>query len=257
MKRSYAILMLILLLAALSTFPLGSMAAVENDDEPLHVHDEGDEIENLTEEELKKKMLKDVGAREGIDKVLSVEDLMASIGGGAGASKPKAERKEIPYENIAGTTSFIQPVPYSTVNGSVVEVQLNIATNTPNTTAFQEKFNNSNICLSIDDSEYSCWPIFRLSRYPRFAGVSPGTHNIIAKLVDPNTGLFIEDSTSNCTFEAVAVNKTEEPANAVTTTEKSPSTEQEEEAPETETISIPSVSRIPYRRYGGCGHIRG
>lgn len=159
-------------------------------------------------EDWKSKHLGETGGQPGVDKVIGPEDiaeLMKNGGGSITTDKPKPPS----YEDTIGTTSFMYPAPNSTVNMSFLDVQMNVQTNAFNTTIFEEKFNHSSICMSMDHSGYSCWPMFRISRYPRFANVEPGNHTIVAKLIDPLTGQFLEESASNSTFEYIPLNFTQ------------------------------------------------
>ena len=123
------------------------------------------------------------GARPGIDKVMTVEDLMASMQGGVNRLRKKFRQNLFPGEEITGSVTVIRPTGEEEVEGGVVDVELNINTNTIGTDQFEKKFNESSMCISLDDSAFSCWPIFRLSCYPRFSSVKLGKHRIRAMLI--------------------------------------------------------------------------
>lgn len=144
----------------------------------------------------------------GKDRIITPENFKDFFGPNGGTVSTEAD-KAPSYNDTIGMTSFLYPQPNGTVNMSFIDVQMNVQTNAHNTTLFQEKFNHSSICMSMDNSSFSCWPMFRISRFPRFAGVSPGNHTIIATLIDPMSGRFIKNSTSISKFKYKPVNWTQ------------------------------------------------
>ena len=228
---------------ALCTFALGSDASDE-----LDVLSEEDAIKagltdgkkSLSDKEKMEEEMRKKGARPGIDKVMTVEDLMASMQGGGQSSSEEVPPEPVPWEEITGSVTVIRPTGEEEVEGGVVDVELNINTNTIETDQFEKKFNESSMCISLDDSAFSCWPIFRLSRYPRFSSVKPGKHRIRAMLTDPETGGLIESSEGIMNFTTIPKNATKDELkrkgeNAQEDTNSTNSTE----APET--VQIPSV----------------
>ena len=239
-----AVRLLLLIFVAL----LASRSAADDADE-LDVLSEEDAVEAgitdgkpISERERMEQAAEKQGARPGIDKVLTVEDLMSQMAGGGAPPAPE-KKPPVPWKDITGSVTVVEPTNESAVEGSVVDVKLNINTNTEETNKFEAKFNESSMCLSLDGSAFSCWPVFRLSKYPRFSNVQPGEHRLVAMLTDPSSGELIEESKGEMAFTTVPKNKTKEDElardrekeqeknkNATNTTDSEP-----------ETVKIPSV----------------
>eukprot|EP00924_Labyrinthula_sp_SR-Ha-C_P009735 snap_masked-scaffold_22-processed-gene-4.16-mRNA-1 protein AED:1.00 eAED:1.00 QI:0/-1/0/0/-1/1/1/0/480 len=144
----------------------------------------------------------------GVDKVITPDNIgeMLKAGGGTiTTDTPKSPK----YIEITGMTSFNSPNENITVNFSHVDVQLAITTNAFNTTVFQRKYNNSNVCISLDWGPYSCWSMFHMKRHPRFANVPDGWHFFETYLIDPINRTFADLSYSNSTFKVKKFNETE------------------------------------------------
>jgi hypothetical protein len=62
--------------------------------------------------------------------------------------------------------------------------------------AFRTNYERSFVCLSLDGAPAVCYPIFGLQKMPRFVGIGPGTHTIVAMLSDPETGYMQLDTSS-------------------------------------------------------------
>ncbi|GBG29202.1 Hypothetical Protein FCC1311_054242 [Hondaea fermentalgiana] len=160
------------------------------------------------------------------------------------------EPEDVPFEDITGNLTIVKPLNGSETEGRAVAVQLNVNTNCINVTRFQEKYNTSNICISLDDSDFACWPIFGLSRFPLYTNLTEGAHHLVAKLVDPLTGEeLIDESVAESTFFMVPVNETAIAEAEAAAAEERARAEEDEDAedqeepaePETETIQIPQV----------------
>jgi hypothetical protein len=119
-----------------------------------------------------------------------------TLGGGEAESPqpPAPAVDNLTESEIRGELTFLSPANGSMVQGRAVVVRLNANTNCVNVTRFQTKFNHSNVCISLDASPFSCWPLIGLSRHPLFTNVTSGTHRLVAKFVDPATQLTITDS---------------------------------------------------------------
>jgi len=156
------------------------------------------------------------------------------------------EQDDVAFEDITGNLTVVSPSNGSEFNGTSIAVHLNVNTNCPNVTRFQEKFNKSNICISMDDSIFSCWPIFTLSRYPVFNNLESGNHSLVAKLVDPLTGdELLDESVATSTFFLHPKNATESEISQDDVEEEEEDddddVEDTEKKPKKETISVPQV----------------
>jgi hypothetical protein len=172
-----------------------------------------------------------------------------TLGGGEAESPqpPAPAVDNLTDAEIRGELMFLSPTNGSMVQGRAVVVRLGGNTNCINVTRFQAKFNHSNVCISLDASPYSCWPLYGLSSYPLFTNVTSGTHRLVAKLVDPATQLTIADSAgAEVEFTVNATNTT------IAEEEEDQEDEDEDEDPDAEvakkkkkkdkeTISIPQV----------------
>eukprot|EP00514_Thraustochytrium_sp_LLF1b_P010725 CAMPEP_0184558708 /NCGR_PEP_ID=MMETSP0199_2-20130426/46051_1 /TAXON_ID=1112570 /ORGANISM="Thraustochytrium sp., Strain LLF1b" /LENGTH=537 /DNA_ID=CAMNT_0026955975 /DNA_START=164 /DNA_END=1777 /DNA_ORIENTATION=- len=154
-------------------------------------------------------------------------------------------RVQVDWEDITGTLSVVRPEEGSEVEGTTAAVQLNVNTNSEDVTLFQEKFQASNVCISMDGSPFSCWPIFNISRFPLFTNLSLGEHTIVAKLTDPvPDGDLLESSSTTSSFIVVPRPEEEEEEKNEDAVRRSDHEEPEDKEDEnkTEVISIPRVS---------------
>ena len=75
---------------------------------------------------------------------------------------------------------------------TVVTVQ----TATPET--FNRHFRREYACIGLDAvAHLACYPVFGLRVMPRYVGVLPGQHQLVAKLTHPDTGDAIDGSSSS------------------------------------------------------------
>jgi len=179
------------------------------------------------------------------------EDGLAKVENASGSFQDEesdfdsAEEEEvaaIPFEEVSGDLRIAVPANGSENAGRAVAVRLHVDTNVDNTTRFLEKFNHSDVCLSVDDSSFACWPIFHISRFPLFTNMSYGVHRIVAKLVDPQNGrILLDGKIAESTFSMVPPNNTEaEPRSDATKPEPESNSEEPTKA-QVETIPMPQV----------------
>ena len=71
-----------------------------------------------------------------------------------------------------------------------------VQTATPET--FNRHFRREYACIGLDAVVHlACYPVFGLRVMPRYVGVPPGQHQLVAKLTHPDTGDAIDGSSSS------------------------------------------------------------
>ena len=61
---------------------------------------------------------------------------------------------------------------------------------------FESRWRNEFVCFSLDGAASCCYPIFTMTRLPRFVGVSEGMHTLVAKITHPDSGELIDQTSS-------------------------------------------------------------
>ena len=108
-----------------------------------------------------------------------------AAGGGSGGEEEKeeGEEEEAPFDPSQVYVDILLPGEGDTVNSSNFEVALAIVSPVPR--QFQRHFNGSLVCISLDAKPYACWPVFEMTRHPRFARVPSGEHTLEAMITEP------------------------------------------------------------------------
>lgn len=90
---------------------------------------------------------------------------------------------------------LLSPPEMSVLTTAFVDVAYEVATRDP--PLFEQHFGRAYACASLDDSEAcACWPLFNVSRSPRWVSVAEGFHTARAFVTHPNTGAAIAASWS-------------------------------------------------------------
>eukprot|EP00947_MAST-08B_sp_MAST-8B-sp1_P001842 g1842.t1 len=137
------------------------------------------------------------------------------------------------------TIQFVYPKPGDQTR-DLFDVQIHI--DTADSQAFSEHYGKGgSICLSLDDSAYSCWPIFELKKLPRFTQVRDGSHRMRGVLrLD---GILLLATAGETTFVSSA--ETETPALPAEPQQQAepPNKPPDPEAPREE-VKIPQVNLV-------------
>eukprot|EP00516_Mucochytrium_quahogii_P004236 CAMPEP_0203744898 /NCGR_PEP_ID=MMETSP0098-20131031/811_1 /ASSEMBLY_ACC=CAM_ASM_000208 /TAXON_ID=96639 /ORGANISM=" , Strain NY0313808BC1" /LENGTH=461 /DNA_ID=CAMNT_0050632529 /DNA_START=273 /DNA_END=1655 /DNA_ORIENTATION=- len=137
-----------------------------------------------------------------IEKNKTLEEELEEATRKAAEAKQKQDQdsEEVPEDDTKTETIAIPQVGIEQPAEEMVmphtfEVRLHIVT-AANLTQFRRLFQDSFICLALDNSiSQSCWPIFEERYYPKFFNLKPGKHKLVASISHPNT-LDIIDATS-------------------------------------------------------------
>ena len=94
---------------------------------------------------------------------------------------PDEPRAEPPPETDEAVISILDPPDKSTVAGSAFDLRVQI--NPVNADVFWKSYNNtkSRVCISLDGSPYSCWPVF--GGRIRYINAVDGPHSVHAVLM--------------------------------------------------------------------------
>ena len=124
------------------------------------------------------------------------------------------------------------------------DVQIHI--NTADAQAFKSGYDGDDLCLSLDGSSFSCWPIFEISRLPRFVGVHDGAHTLVGML--KSGGVLIEGSKGTTSFTSSRPG--EQPALPEEPQQEAPEHPEKpkDPPPQQETVKIPQVQILSPRK---------
>ena len=144
--------------------------------------------------------------------------------------QPDEPKAPPPPDTDEAVVSILDPPNKSTIAGSSFDLRVQI--DPVNSEVFMESYNNSNsrVCVSLDGSPYSCWPVF--GGKIRYINAVDGPHSIHAVLM--KKGVIIPESIT----ESVQFTTVESPEIEDENEEESSALEEEGEDGESKRVQL-------------------